>query len=809
MKKGLFIFILSIFAFYLTGTANPFTGIRNIQFPKENSSYIYDGLQDDQSLDNWIILGPIPVFEEKLKSPDLALQKKVFDNEFISPSEICASVKEGNLLIKKHYYKWQPVSAEDGIIDFLKTYKDTSFQIAYAFAEINMPEAKEFLLGVGSDDGIKIWINNELVHENWIGRAVQKDNDLIPFPLKKGRNEVLVKVQNMEYGWGFTCRTIGQKLFPDKLVSYSLEGDLSAIKLLISHGANVNAKVKPGITALHAAKISGRKEIVSLLLEKGADPNIPIPPKEKLVDAFFNNEIKEDYPGAAVLIAKDGKILYENAYGYADIGNKLSIRLDTKFRIGSITKQFIATAILKLQVQGLLSVNDSLSKYIPDFPRGNEVTIHHLLTHTSGIHSYTNKPDFASKVTSPIEQEDLINEIKKYPFDFNPGDRFQYNNSGYFILGYIIEKVSGMNYGDYLNENIFKPLGMKNTGVYKSDLNIENEAIGYSYLNDKIIKSKNWDMSWAGGAGSLYSTIEDLFIWNEALHNGRVLNEASLKSAFTPVKTKENNNPSADNGYGYGWFLSNYRGLKVIGHSGGLDGFNSNLIRIPDQNLTVVVLLNCAPTLIGLDASNASLKVAEIYLWDKMGQQDSYELNKAISPNTYADYEGRYEYPGGMVLTVTKEGDQLFAQLTGQAKFEIYPQSENVFFWKVVEAQITFKRDESNKIVSAIHKQNGQEFEVKKINEKTEVKVDPKLYELYSGKYDLGSGAIITISSEDNHIYAQLTGQPRFELFPESDTEFFLKVVVAKIKFFFNDSHEVTLLVLTQGGKEIKAVKIK
>jgi CubicO group peptidase (beta-lactamase class C family) len=807
MKKIILYLILILFFLYPAGQANWSLAGENSKYDKDPLRAIYDGLQEDQSLDNWLVAGPIPVFEGKGNASDQESQKKAFDTEYLSAEEIIASVKTGELSINQKEYKWQPVAAVDGIIDLLKTYKDTAFRIVYAYAEINMSEAKEFLTGVGSDDGIKIWLNNKLVHENWIGRPVQKDDDLVPFPLKKGRNEILVKIQNMEYGWGFTCRTIGQKLFPEKLFNAAGKGDLGAVKLLLSYGADVNGIIKPGLTALHAAKITGRKEIINLLLEKGANPDIPIPPKDKLVDAYFNNLIKENYSGAAILVAKDGKILYENAYGYADIENKIPVTLNTKFRIGSITKQFIASAILKLQEQGLISTADKLSKFIPDFPRGDEVTIHHLLTHTSGIHSFTNKSDFASRVTSPIETADLINEIKNDTYDFNPGEKFLYNNSGYFILGYIIEKVTGRNYGDFLKTNFFDPLGMNNTGVHKSDLNLDNEALGYSYDGNNISKALNWDMSWAGGAGSLYSTIEDLYKWNEAIFNGTVLTEASLKSAFTPVKTKDDSSTPSE--YGYGWVNSNVRGLKEISHSGGLDGFNSNLIRVTDQNVTVVALVNCLPTPQGLDASSISNRITEIYLWDKMEPQESYEMNKIISTELYEDYVGKYEYPGGAILTVTREGNKLFAQLTGQSRFEIFPKSENVFFWKVVEAQIKFVRDESGKVVSAMHKQGGQEFAVQKIIEKTEVKVDPKLYDLYTGEYDLNNGLKITVTKEDNHLFAQLTNQPKLEIFPESETEFFLKVVVAQIKFFLNDSKEVTHLIITQGMQKLKADKIK
>ncbi|RJP67031.1 MAG: hypothetical protein C4539_10710 [Ignavibacteriales bacterium] len=621
MKKFILVIILTLFGFYSIGRTNQLPAKKNPQVNVDSLTVVYNGLVEDEALCKWMIIGPIPVTDSNSKLITQEEQKKVFDEEFISPPDICSSVKEGKLLVKNNEYKWQPVEARDGIIDFAKIYKETAFRTVYAFAEINMAEAKEFILGVGSDDGIKIWLNNKLVHENWIGRAVKQDDDLIPFQLKKGRNQVLVKVQNMEYGWGFTCRVFKRRQFEDRLIFCSGSGDLKTVKLLLSLGANVNAKNETGLTALNNARLNGRKEIINSLIENGVDQNISFPAKEKLVDELFYNYVKDDSIGFAVLAAKDGKILYQNSYGFADVENKIPVRLNTKFRVASITKQFIAASILKLEEQGLISTGDLLSKFIPDFPRGNEVTIYNLLTHTSGIHSYTSEPDLPLRVTTPIKAEALINEIKQDTFDFNPGDKFLYNDSGYFILGYIIEKVTGLNYGDYLRQNIFNPLGMKNTGVYDSELKPEKEALGYSFINDKISKSINWDMSWAGGAGSLYSTIEDLFIWNEALYNGKILSSENLKKALNPVATKENNNPASEDGYGCGLFLSKYRGLNEISHSGGIEGFNSSLLRIPEQNFTVVVLINCLPTPPGIYATYVSQRIAEIYLWDKMEAQ--------------------------------------------------------------------------------------------------------------------------------------------------------------------------------------------
>jgi CubicO group peptidase (beta-lactamase class C family) len=268
----------------------------------------------------------------------------------------------------------------------------------------------------------------------------------------------------------------------------------------------------------------------------------------------------------------------------------------TKFRIGSITKQFTAAAILRLQKQGKLNVADKLVKFIPDYLRGGEVTLHHLLTHTSGIHSYTSKPDFMNTVTVPVKPEDHIKSFKNDPYDFAPGEKYLYNNSGFFLLGYIVEKVSGQSYADFLRHEFFTPLGMTNTGVHEATAVLKHEATGYAYLNGQFRKAINWDMSRAGGAGALYSTVQDLFRWNEAVFGGKVLSAAILKPAFAPVLTKQDAELQGQKeiGYGYGWAIGKTRGLRVIDHGGGLHGFLSFLLRVPAKSMTVIVLANAS-----------------------------------------------------------------------------------------------------------------------------------------------------------------------------------------------------------------------
>lgn len=769
----------------------------------------YEGMKQDEFMKSWLVLGPIDVFPAEPEPQNQEIQKQAFDSDLLTQHGGESGIKPMPGLthrINIRDYQWRLVDSRDDVVDLVKVYGKIDFVVAYAWAEINIPEATAALLGIGSDDAVKVWLNGELVHENWIGRPVNKDDDLVPVNFLEGRNQLLLKIQNQQFDWGFSCRILGHESLAEKFISLAGQGQLDDLKMLLSHGVDVNTKIGPGLTALHSAKIHGREDAVKYLLDNGADPDIQMPEKESLVDMIFDRVIRGDSPGASVLVAKDGEILYQMGYGFANLEHSVLVTPETKFRIGSISKQFTAAAILKLQEEGLLSVKDPLSKFIPDYPKGDEVTIHHLLTHTSGIHSYTSKQDFMDTVTVEIKPEDLVNSFKNDPFDFNPGEKWLYNNSGYFLLGYIVEKVSGLSLGDYLRKTFFDPLGMRDTGGHQWSLILKHEANGYSYEGGKFQKALNWDMSRAGGAGALYSTVGDLYRWNEAVFNGRVLSQPSLEAAFTPVKL--NDGSAGGGGYGYGWAISEQRGFKEIQHGGGLNGFSTFLARYPEQSFTVAVLTNCASPPPGLNPVAAAQEIAEIYLWEQMKPRESFVKDTTVKPSVYDAYVGRYDY-GSAVLTVTKEGDRLFAQLTGQPKFEIFPRSETEFFWKVVDAQITFVKGGAGEVTHAIHRQGGVEFKAPKLKEEKIANVDPAIYDAYTGRYDFKQIGTLTVTKEEGRLFIQMTGQPKAEIFPSSETEFFLKVVNAQLTFIKDDRDTVIKVRLNQGGITIEAPKIK
>ena len=756
---------------------------------------------------NWHVLGPILVDQAEPDEVSEEQRKKAFNTEYLDATAL-TTVKAGQLhTINGSELKWQTASEKDGIVNLNKLFDKLDYVSAYSWTEIQAPEARPALLGIGSDDAVKVWVNGELVHEHWIGRGVTRDEDLVPVELQKGKNRILLKVQDHREGWGFACRILPAEVYTQKLIEAAGKGHADEVGLLLSHGADIDAKNDVGLTPLHSAKIHGRRDVVAALQQRGANPDIPMPTPESLADHLFAKAFEGEIPGAAALVVREGKVLYEKGFGYADLKKKTPITPDTEFRIGSITKQFTAVAILKLQEEGKLNVEDKLSKFIPDYPRGDEVTIHHLLTHTSGIKSYTDKINFKSKeVTRPIPSiEKHIESFKHDPFNFDPGESWSYNNSGYFLLGYIIGKVSGLSYGEYLQQTFFDLLGMKNTGLHHKRIKLQHEAMGYSYQNGKPELAPNWEMTWAGGAGAMYSTLGDLYRWNEAAFNGKVLTAASMQSAFTPVVLE--NGKESEPKYGYGWMIQEFRGWQEIQHGGGLPGFSTYLCRFPQQNITVAVLTNALPSP-KLNPGQAAHELAEIFFGEEMDEQTSYIADKNADASVYKDYVGRYEYKGGAVLAVSTEGNQLFVQLGMQPRFEIFPSDADEFFWKVVEAQVKFVRNESGHVTHAVHTQNGRSFEAPRLEEEDAVAISPSILKNYVGKYDM-NGTAVDILLKEEQLYIQAANQPQIQLYARSATEFFLTVVKADITFMENEAGEVDKFTLKQGGRTFTVLRKK
>lgn len=527
---------------------------------------------------------------------------------------------------------------------------------------------------------------------------------------------------------------------------------------------------------------------------------------EAAVDSMISRLVPPSGTGLAVLIARDGRVIFKRGYGLADVDANVPTTTATKFRIGAITNQFTAAAILKLQEQGKLKVSDKLEQYFPGYPRGSEMTLHHLLTHTSGLHSYTQDPNFKMEVSKPITTPALLELIKNYDPEFTPGLMWSYSNSGYVLLGQIVEKVSGSTYEDFLRTTFFEPLGMTNTGVYRNDAPPPDVAVGYEYKRRSFKPSLDWDMSWTPGAASLYSTVEDLFRWNEGVFSGNLLTLESRQAAFSPVKTEEYEDPKAGNGYGYGWSMAHYRGAPIIFHGGGLDGFSSYLLRLPERNYTVVLLANALPLQPGLNLTQLANKIVDAYFDQELERLPGAPV-KSISAEALDAIVGRYDH-GAVTLVVGKEGNRIFYQLGQHRPLELFPKSETEFAPKEVDALFIFVKDDKGKVTQVIHEQNGQRQIAPRMEDFTEITVDPGKLELLTGDYDFGNGIIGTISAEGNKLFGQIKGQRRFELGALSETEFFVRTVNARITFVKDENGNVTKLIQRHRDEVKEAPKL-
>ncbi|HBY62566.1 MAG TPA: penicillin-binding protein [Solibacterales bacterium] len=284
----------------------------------------------------------------------------------------------------------------------------------------------------------------------------------------------------------------------------------------------------------------------------------------------------------AVLVARDGKPILMRGYGKANLEWDIPNTPKTKFRLGSVSKQFTAAAILVLEQQGKLRVEDPISKHLADTPPAwQNITIHQLLTHTSGIPNFTAQPFYQTDMTLPAPRRTFFG-VKGIPLRFDPGTKWEYSNSGYGLLGLIVESVSGMRYAEFLRKHVFDPLGMNDSGEEPLVDLLPHRAAGYSRLNDQYRNATYVHMSWPLGAGSLYSTLEDLLKWDRALDTAVLLSEESRRKMFTPVLSD----------YGYGWGVREAGGRRIQSHSGGINGFSTHLARYPGDRTLIVVLSN-------------------------------------------------------------------------------------------------------------------------------------------------------------------------------------------------------------------------
>jgi CubicO group peptidase (beta-lactamase class C family) len=394
-----------------------------------------------------------------------------------------------------------------------------------------------------------------------------------------------------------------------------------------------------------------------------------------------------DGPGAAVIVIQDGKPVLRKGYGLAEVELGVPIRPDMVFRVGSVTKEFTSACILMLAEKGRLRLDDDIARYLPAYPAGGrKITIEQLLTHTSGIHSYTDMPAWRDRMREDWTLAQLVDFFDGEPFDFEPGVKWHYDNSGYVLLGLILEKVTGKTYADVVAEMIFRPLGMKDTRYGDDAPIVPGRVSGYQKTPDGIRNAPFLSMTQPYAAGAIVSTADDLARWQAALDAGKILTPASRRKMWTPVTLPDGTSTR----YGYGWIIWSYEGHPVVEHGGGINGFQTANMRFPDDRLYVAVLSNCGGC---ADPRGLALGAASILI----GRPSMDRPAAAIAPELLDRYAGVYTDSDGDDWIVRREGGHLVLE-AGPRRWDAWPASETEFFFRDAVRTVRFVRDASGAV---------------------------------------------------------------------------------------------------------------
>ncbi|SOD95346.1 serine hydrolase [Spirosoma fluviale] len=432
-------------------------------------------------------------------------------------------------------------------------------------------------------------------------------------------------------------------------------------------------------------------------------------PLSQKLDEYLTSAHQMDQFTGVALVAQKGNTLLHKAYGLSNAARQTPNDTITRFPILSITKTFTSTVILLLQEQGKLSVHNKLTTYFPDFPKGDSITIDHLLTHTSGLFDYMSLIDEEDSaiVCHPVGKQQVVDFFKNRPLAFKPGATFAYCNSGYFLLGLVIEKVTGKPYEHAVQEMIFKPLGMAHSGFDYLNLPASARAQGYDTLTTTYQSPyPHFDSTVAYAAGAMYSTAGDLYRWGRAVATRQLLSADSWKQAFIPRL----------NNYGYGWMTGRHLKRHYVGHDGGYPGFMSSFVYYPDDDITIILLKNSGHY--GESLTPTGMALTAILLKKPYSNwQQRTEIN--LPETALQPYVGRYRVDPKIVpdriLTVSLENGKLFVQATDEPRIELFAQSEDSFFLKAFNEQWLFQRDRKGQVTKAVVHGNGIDVTVRKL----------------------------------------------------------------------------------------------
>jgi CubicO group peptidase (beta-lactamase class C family) len=529
-----------------------------------------------------------------------------------------------------------------------------------------------------------------------------------------------------------------------------------------------------------------------------------VPPAQILapqIDAAVRNYYRPDGPGATIIVTYGGRTMFRQAYGLADVAAKTPMTPETVLRIASVTKQFTAVAVLMLEEEGRLALTDDVTKHLPGYPAsGRKVTIEHLLTHTSGIPNYTALPDARAVRLRDMTVQQMIDRFKDLPLEFEPGSRFAYSNSGYFLLGAIIEKVSGQPFATFLERRIFLPLGMQDTAYEGHERRPAPHATGYSGGPGGFVAAERNSMTQPYAAGGLVSTVDDLARWDAAIADGKLLKAATWQRAFTPYALTTGKSA----GYGYGWGINELLGQPAVSHSGGIDGFSSHAMFLPRQRLFVAVLQNADSRLVDPDVP--ARKAAAIVL----GKPYPERTPAALDASVLQAFVGRYGSGGKTTHTVRLVDGALVLQRGGPVR-RLLPYSPTGFMVENTLVTAEFTRAADGKVNGVRIDDTMRITSLDRTGDapaRQPIALAGAVFDPYQGRYQLAPGMELAITRDGERFYGQATGQPRVEMKAMSERAFFSDEVDAELEFFRDDSGKVDRLVLRQHGREMPATRI-
>lgn len=517
-------------------------------------------------------------------------------------------------------------------------------------------------------------------------------------------------------------------------------------------------------------------------------------------DSLTAGQFPKDGPGAVVYLSRGDQVLYKKAFGKANIELNVDMTPACVFRLGSMTKQFTACAILKLAEEGKLSVADDIRKYIPDFPQKQKViTIEALLTHTAGLKNYTGLPSFTEELKRrDLTPKELVELFKDEPLEFEPGTDYRYSNSGYILLGYIIEQVTGKAYGQYIDDTIFKPLSMKCSYYDSPTRLIVGRTSGYVQRNGHYQNADYLSMTLPYAAGSLASTAEDLQKWYSALHNGQFLKSESLKKAHTSYKL----NNEQLTGYGYGWEIGNVQGSPSVKHVGVVNGFFTYAAYLPEENLSIFVLRNC-------DSPADPDILASKMLAVALGKNYDYKPI-AMTGKELEIYQGVYTLATGGDYSLRVLDGNLMYYYRGGPRTRLIPYGNDYFILENSLSSFNFEKDQSGKVSGFTVTGTGLPNKGCRRNTELEaqkkISVPVRILQSYTGKYQFSPGPTFEVVLENNTLFGQV-GNDRKELVPFAEHKFFARDLDASIIFSVDTNGNVISLTKIQNS-EMKAKKL-